>query len=162
MIINLITYISTMPLPPFCLQTHQPHTDKNFCPYCGLAESYQPIPLSTIPTPSSSTSLASAGGSGTPIELPDSPLPLHTNPLSPTHTRVAEASKDFTNKKQSSRENLKAGFSARAPAVSARGGRAPGQPATTFKFLIALITQEWVYKSKGHEGKGIRTYTNER
>ena len=126
MIINLIAYISTMPLPPFCLQTHQPHIDKNFCPYCGPVELYQPIPISTIPTPSSSTSLASAGGSSTPIELLDSPLPLYTNPLSPTHTRVAEASKDFTNKKQSSRENLKAGFSARAPIVSTCGRRALG------------------------------------
>ena len=115
-----------MPLPPFYLQTHQPYTNKNFCPYCSLVELYQPIPISTIPTPSSSTSLALARGSSIPIELLDSPLPLHTNPLSPTHTQVVEASKDFTNKKQLSRENLKAGFSARALVVSTCGRRILG------------------------------------
>ena len=86
---------------------------------------------------------------------------MRTNPLSSAF-RVAEAAKDLANKKQSSRESLKAGFNAGASAVSARSGRQPGQLPTTFKFLIALITQEWVYKTKSHEGKGIRTYTNER
>ena len=74
------------------------------------------------------------------IELPDSLLLVRTNPLSHTHTRVAKASKDFANKKQSSKENLKAGFNTRALTVSACGRRALGQPATTFKFLIAFIT----------------------
>ena len=53
-----------------------------------------------------------------PIELLDSLLLLYINPLSPTYTRVVEASKDFINKKQLLRENLKVGFSTRAPIVS--------------------------------------------
>ena len=71
-----------------------------------------------MPTLLSSTSLALARGSSIPIELLDSLLLLYINPLSPTYTRVVEVSKDFINKKQLSRENLKVGFSAIAPIVS--------------------------------------------
>ena len=72
-----------MPLPPYCLQTRAPHSDKTFCQYCGPADTYQPIPLvpSAIQPMTGDALTPSAirlmtGDALAPIELLDSPIPL--------------------------------------------------------------------------------------
>jgi hypothetical protein len=142
-------------LPPFCSFTRSSHDDLSFCDYCGLAESYRPS--RPLYTPSVS-STAERSNSIAPIEVPDSPttVPIRMNPVSSSF-RVAEGSKDLTNKRISSRESLKAGFHAGSSAVSHRGGLRPGQVLQAFKFLVAIIFQDWTFESARDEARGIRS-----
>jgi hypothetical protein len=149
-------------LPTFCGQTRTRHADRSFCVYCGSGEEYQHLFLAqssqaSFPSQAPLPELAPVlGAQSAPIEVSDSPLAVRLNPLTPSNKRVAEASRDFTNKRQSSAENLKRGFNASAPAMSARAGQRPGQViATEYKFLVSIISQPWQYDSPENERRGI-------
>jgi hypothetical protein len=87
-------------LPTFCSQTRTRHADRSFCVYCGGGEEYQHLFLAqssqaSFPSQAPLPELAPVlGAQSAPIEVSDSPLAIRLNPLTPSHKRVAEASRE--------------------------------------------------------------------
>ena len=130
-------------LPLYCKETREQHTDRSFCQHCGHAELSSSLSVSAAIQPMAGTVR------NNPVEILDSPIPATVAHLLQSAYCVAQAAKDLTGRKQSSRESIKGGFNAGAPSLSMRTTGKSQTEQSSYKFAVQLIFQELVY----HNGK---------
>jgi hypothetical protein len=141
-----------MPLPPYCKETREPHIDRTFCVYCGVADESQPASFQAPPIIQPTARNATASTAPV-IDLSESPMAIRTNPTF-SNQRVAQTAKDISGHKRSSRESLKSSSHAGAPAMSSRTSTTRQEP-SIYRFAVRPILQD-LYEKDGDIISGPR------